>query len=102
MLNPLRWLEQKIITGKVIHDYGPISESSKGTIGKVVEKHTLLLCRKGKKDMIVIRHFYRALLAVRISYTQIPAENAEKIIEMLIDLAARRGPLAESNQNKRV
>jgi hypothetical protein len=101
MLNPLRWLEQKIITGKIIHDYGPISESSKGTFSKVVEKHTLLLCRKGKKDLIVLRHFYRAMLAFRISYTQIPAENAEKIIEMLIDLASRRGTLAEPNQNKK-
>jgi hypothetical protein len=97
MINPFRWLEQKIMTGKIIHDYGPISESSKGTFSKVMETHTLLLCRKGEKDMIVIRHFSRAFLAVSVSYTKIPAENAEKIIEMLIDLAARRGTSAEPN-----
>lgn len=91
MLNPLRWLESKVVIGDVIHDYGPIYESSKGTLSKIVETHTLMLCRKGKKDMIVIRHFYRAALAVRLSYTQIPAENAEKIIEMLVDLAGKRG-----------
>ncbi len=78
MLNPLRWLEQKLFTGQVIHNYGPISTSSKGTFSKVVETHTLLLCRKGKADMIVIRHFNRAFLAFSVSYTQIPAKMQKK------------------------
>jgi hypothetical protein len=96
MFTPFRWLEQKIVTGEVVRDYGPIYESTRGTIGKVAEKHTLLLCRKGGRDMIVIRHSYRASLAARVSYTQIPAENAGRIAQLFLEIAGRGGTSTEN------
>lgn len=83
----LKWIEQKLFTGEVIYDYGPIYKVGSAVSGKT---DSLLLCRKAGKDVIVIRHSYRAVLAFSVSYTEIPAEHAEKIAEMFIDIAARR------------
>lgn len=83
----LKWLEKTLFTGEVIHDYGPIHKVGSGPSGTT---HSLMLCRKGGQDVIVIRHSYRAVLAFSVSYTEIPATHAEKLAEMFIDIAARR------------
>ena len=82
-----KWLEAKIFTGEVIHDYGPIYKSGTSAIG---ETHTLLLCRKRGKDWITIRHSHRVVLGFSVTYTTIPAEMAEALAEKFIDIAARR------------
>lgn len=87
MFRPLKWLEQKLFTGEVIRDYGAIHKVGSAMSGTT---HSLLLCRKRGEDVIVIRHSHRAVLSFSISYSEFPAAHAEKIAEMLIDIASRR------------
>ena len=87
-MNMFKWLEEQIFTGKVLHDYGPIYKKGVAVAG---ETHTLLLCRRGGKDWITIRHSFRAALSFSVSYTRIPAEMAEALAEKFVDIAARRG-----------
>lgn len=44
-----RWLEEKLFTGQVIQDFGPIYKKGTAAIG---ETHTLLLCRKWGQEWI--------------------------------------------------
>ena len=82
-----RWLEQALFTGEIIQDFGPIYKTGTAVAGQT---HTLLLCRKGGKDWITIRHSHRAVLGFSVSYTTIPAEMAEALAEKFVDIAARR------------
>lgn len=88
-MNPFKWLEEKMFTGKVIRDFGPIYATGTRAAG---ETHTLLLCRKAGKEWITIRHSHRAVLGFSVSYTSIPAEMAEALAEKFVEIAACREP----------
>lgn len=80
-----RWLEAKIFTGEVIKDFGPIYKTGTTTAGQT---HTLLLCRKGGRNWITIRHSHRAILGFSVGYTIFPAETAASLAEKFVDIAA--------------
>jgi hypothetical protein len=82
----LKWLEEKVFTGKVIRDFGPIYKTGSAAAG---ETHTLLLCRKSGRDWITIRHSHRAVLGFSVSYTTIPAEMAASLAEKFVEIAER-------------
>lgn len=84
-MNILRCLEQKLFTGKILHDFGRIHDKGSAVSG---ETHTLLLCRRGGKNLITLRHSYRAVLGFSVSYTILPAELAEALAEKFIEVAA--------------
>jgi|GEM_PF-5701669 len=86
-MNIFRWLEEQVFIGKVLHDFGPIYKKGTAMVG---ETHTLLLCRRGGKEWITIRHSHRAGLGFSVSYTKIPAEMAESLAEKFVDIAERR------------
>jgi hypothetical protein len=86
-MSVLRWLEEKVFTGEVIRNFGPIYKTGTRAAG---ETHTLLLCRKGGREWITIRHSHRAVLGFAVSYTTIPAEMAESLAEKFLEIAALR------------
>jgi hypothetical protein len=86
-MSVLRWFEEKLFTGKIIKDFGPIFKTGTAAAGQT---HTLLLCRRGGKEWITIRHSHRAVLGFSVSYTTIPAEMAEALAEKFVDIAALR------------
>jgi hypothetical protein len=86
-MSVFRWLEEKLFTGEIIKDFGPIYKTGTSAAGQT---HTLLLCRKGGKEWITIRHSHRAVLGFSVSYTTIPAEMAEALAEKFVEIAALR------------
>jgi len=86
-MSVLKWLEGKVFTGEVIRDFGPIYKTGTSVAG---ETHTLLLCRKGGRDWITIRHSHRAVLGFAVSYTTIPADMAESLAEKFVEIAVLR------------
>ncbi len=85
-MRALKWLEEKLFTGEVLHDYGPIHRTGTGLAG---ETHTLLLCRRGGKEWITFRHSYRAMLGFSVRYTALPLDLARPLTEKLADMTAR-------------
>jgi hypothetical protein len=82
-----KWLEEKLFVGEVLRDFGPIYKTGTAAAGVT---HTLLLCRKGGKEWITIRHSHRAVLGFSVSYTTLPAEMAEALAEKFVDIAELR------------
>jgi hypothetical protein len=68
-------IEQKLWTGPVVRDYGPISE---GRLGIPTRRVSILLTEKGGTPRLFIRQPWRAPLGL-------DREAAEKLLEALED-----------------
>ena len=74
-------IEQKLWTGPVVQDYGPISES-KGRI--FTRRVSVLVAEKGGTRRLFIRESGRVPLAVN-SLLELDREAAERLLEALED-----------------
>ena len=80
----LHWIEEKYVTGKTVHDFGVLYKPPQGTLAPTL---SLLLCRKGGVDQIVIRHAQSSFFASSLSHTVLPTSSADTLAEKFDVLA---------------
>jgi hypothetical protein len=78
-------LEQALFTGKVLKDYGPLSEGRYGAANRTVS--ALLSERDGAR--FVIKSSYKAFLSARVQYLDLDREGVLKLKAAIDDALTR-------------
>lgn len=77
-----RRIEQALWTGKVLVDYGAVSEGSYGASKRTV---SALLAHKDQRDRFVVKVSYVGFLAASVQYFDLDREAALKLKAALDD-----------------
>jgi hypothetical protein len=75
-------IEQALWTGKVLKDYGTLSE---GWYGGAKRRVSALLAHKSNRDQFVIRTSLKALFGASLGYVELDRDAALKLKEALED-----------------
>lgn len=75
-------IEQALWTGKVLKEYGPLSEGRYGGAKRTV---SALLAHRDERDRFVIKASYKAFLSASVQYVDLDREAALKLKAALDD-----------------
>ena len=79
-------IEQALWTGKILKEYGPVSEGRHGGAKRTV---SALLAHRDEHDRFVIKSSYKAFLSASVQYVDLDREAAQKLKAALDDALAQ-------------
>ena len=82
-------IEQALWTGRILKDYGPVSEGQQGAAKRTV---SVLLAHRDERDRFVIKASYKAFFSASVQYVDLDRESALKLKTALDDVLASLAP----------